>query len=167
MKQSWDDYEKAAEKGPLSILWKIFGAIALICIVLIPLSYIIGWCGEAAQVAQEEFGPRELLRKYEWFKDAAAQLDAKRATIGTLESRQKALVDGYGNSPRSQWAREDREQVNIWVSEVAGVKASYNLLAAEYNAQMAKFNWRFTNTGDLPAGATVPLPREFKPYLTE
>ena len=37
-------------------------------------------------------------------------------------------------------------------------------LAAEYNAQMAKFNWAFTNQGKLPAGATEVLPREFKPY---
>jgi len=50
---------------------------------------------------------------------------------------------------------------------VAGIKASYNQLAAEYNAGMVKINWRYTNVGDLPPGSTEPLPREFKPYITE
>ena len=57
--------------------------------------------------------------------------------------------------------------MSLWRSEVAGVKASYNGLAAEYNAQMAKFNWQFCNVGDLPKGADVALPREFKPYVTD
>jgi len=73
----------------------------------------------------------------------------------------------YGSAARKEWAREDREQFNVWSSEVAGVKASYNSLAAEYNAQMAKMNWRFTNVGMLPQGATQPLPREYKPYVEE
>ena len=55
----------------------------------------------------------------------------------------------------------------IWHSEVAGIKASYNSLAAEYNSQMAKFNWQFCNAGTLPQGATEVLPREHKPYIAE
>jgi hypothetical protein len=68
---------------------------------------------------------------------------------------------------RKDWAREDREQLNVWMQEVAGVKASFNQLAAEYNANMAKFNYRFTNAGDLPRGATEVLPREFRTYIGE
>jgi len=60
-----------------------------------------------------------------------------------------------------------REQVGLWQSEVAGITASYNALAADYNAQMSKINYRFCNVGDLPRGATDPLPREFKPYQTK
>lgn len=55
--------------------------------------------------------------------------------------------------------------MSIWQAEVAGVKASYNSLAAEYNAQMAKINWRFCNRGQLFKGADEPLPREFALYL--
>ncbi len=74
------------------------------------------------------------------------------------------MSEGYVELPRNKWPREDREQYNLWQSEVAGIKASYNTLAAEYNAQMSKMNWRFTNVGELPKGAETPLPREFKPY---
>jgi hypothetical protein len=48
-----------------------------------------------------------------------------------------------------------------------GIKASYRTLAAEYNAAMAKFNYRFANAGDLPEGATEPLPREFATYAID
>ena len=133
--------------------------------VLSVVGYGLGWFSEAGKVVQEEFGPRASLDKYEWFKDAAAQLEKKQADIGVYESRMKSMDDTYKDRPRYQWPREDREQYNVWVSEVAGVKASYNSLAADYNGQMAKFNWAFANVGQLPRGADMPLPREFKPYI--
>lgn len=129
------------------------------------MGFALNWFGEAASVAQEEFGPRELLRKYEWFKDAAANLDAIGANIVVYNTRLSSLKEDYGNTPRSKWDRTDKEQMNLWTQEVAGIRAAYNDLAAEYNAQMAKFNWRFCNKGDLPEGASIPLPREFKPYV--
>jgi hypothetical protein len=125
----------------------------------------IGWIGDAGQVAKEQFGPRALLQKYEWFKDASAQLDAKVANIDAAQARIKSMDETYKPARRApQWARADLEQYNLWQNEVSGLKANYNGLAAEYNAAMAKANYRFTNAGDLPAGATKVLPREFKPY---
>lgn len=127
----------------------------------------IGWaCGaheNALQVARKEFYPDALLRKYEWFKDAAAALDKKQADIKVYDAKLAALGAEYVGVPRGKWARDDREQSSIWSSELAGIKASYNSLAAEYNAQMSKFNWRFTNVGDVPPGGQ-PLPREFRAY---
>ena len=55
----------------------------------------------------------------------------------------------------------------VWEQEQAGMVLSYNALAAEYNAKMAEMHWAFTNVGQLPAGASEPLPREFAPYRTE
>jgi hypothetical protein len=136
-------------------------------VVFVALANILGWFGNGAQVVQQEFSPSAMLQKYQWFKDASAQLDAKVADMQVYDKRFRSLKEAYGSEPRSKWSREDREQFNIWQSELAGIKASYNSLAGEYNAQMAKFNWRFANAGQLPAGATVPLPREYKPYETE
>lgn len=167
MKQKWQDYEKAAERGPLAIAVKfILGGFALVVLVAL-LGYGFGWFGEAARVTQEQFGPQAALQKYEWFKDAAAQLEKKQADIAVYDERVKAMNQTYKNLARQEWPREDREQYNIWASEVAGVKASYNTLAADYNAQMAKLNWRFANVGKLPEGADKPLPREFKPYASQ
>jgi two-component SAPR family response regulator len=149
---------------------KIFGWIA-IAIVLIGIlsvgNFVCNWFGRAATVVSQQVDPQELLRKYEWFKDAAAALDAKVANIQVYDQRFKQMEDTYKGTLRKDWPRDDREQYNLWQSEVSGVRASYNLLAAEYNSAMSKINYRFCNVGDLPKGADKPLPREYKPYIIQ
>lgn len=130
------------------------------------LGLVGGAATNAASVMQKEFYPDALLRKYEWFKDASAALDKKQADMGVYDSRLKSLSDAYQGTPRGKWPRDDREQFSIWQSESAGIRASYNQLASEYNAEMVKFNWRFTNVGDLPQGGK-PLPREYRPYVEQ
>jgi hypothetical protein len=128
----------------------------------------INWFGsEAVQVAKEEFNPRELLRKYSWFKNAAASLDAKVASLDCMGQKIKTLENAYEGQARRNWDRTDLETWSQWSAERDGVAMSYNNLAAEYNANMAKEQWRFCEAGRLPAGADVPLPREFKPYITK
>lgn len=166
-RNDWDSYDRAASRGPVAFWFKVLGGIAICAIPTIFVAHACSAADEAATVAQEQFGARALLQKYEWFKTASAQLDAKRSTLTIYENRFKDLKAQYGETPRGQWARDDREQWSIWRSEASGIAASYNGLAAEYNAQMAKLNWRFANAGELPAGATDPLPREFKPYISE
>lgn len=157
--------KRAGEANGFTIIGIVVVVIVLgSCVAIV--GYVAGWFGEAARVAQEEFGPEEALRKYEWFKDAAAQLEKKQADIEVFQARITSQNEAYEGVPRKDWPRDEREQRSIWESEVAGVKASYNQLAAEYNAQMAKFNWQFANVGDLPEGAEEPLPREFKSYTT-
>lgn len=167
MGQEWKDYENAAEKGPMALAVKVMPAVVALSVLVGVIGYGLGWFGEAAKVTKQEFGPKAMLKKYEWFKDAAAQLEKKKADVTVYESRIKSMNEIYKNLSREKWPREDREQYNIWQSEVAGVKASYNQLAAEYNSQMAKFNWRFANVGDLPEGAEKPLPREYKEYTIQ
>jgi hypothetical protein len=167
MKQSWDDYAEAAESGPWSITKKVIIFLFLALFLIGGIGYFAGWFKETAEVTQKEFGPSALLKKYEWFKDASAQLDKKQADIQVYQARITNMEESYLGQPRKDWARDDREQYNTWQSEVSGVKAGYNTLAADYNAQMAKFNWSFANAGQLPKGADKPLPREYKPYETE
>lgn len=126
-------------------------------------------CGDAAETVQKEFAPSEMLRKYEWFKDASAQLDQKRATIESYSGRFVAIKSSYGPDSlnRKVWNRSDIDQYNIWQSEYLGIKASYNDLAAQYNSAMAKFNYAFCNAGQLPQGAEMVLPREYRTYISQ
>lgn len=152
-----------------------FGVFCLIVLAIVGAiagSLVLHTCSSANDIAHKaidvtaaQFDPETMLKRYEWFKDASASLDAKQADIQVYQNRFDTLKSDYGTSPRSQWSREDREQYNIWLSEVSGVQASYNMLAAEYNASMAKINYAFTNIGQLPRGADKPLPREYKPYV--
>jgi hypothetical protein len=137
------------------------------------ISIALSTCNTAAKMhnnAQEtvyqQFKPSELLRKYEWFKDASAELDQKVATFDSYNRRFSEMKSAYGadSSSRTKWSREDKEQWNIWQSEYTGLVASYNTLAAQYNAEMSKFNYQFCNRGDLPKGATEPVKREYREY---
>jgi two-component SAPR family response regulator len=141
----------------------IMSVMVLLIITLASCRYV----EDAQDTAYKEFKPSALLEKYEYYKDASAQLDKKVADIGVYNTRINELKIEYTGVARKDWARDDREQMSIWQSELAGVKASYNLLAADYNAAMAKFNYAFCNVGDMPKGAETPLPRSYKPYIDE
>lgn len=142
----------------------VLGIIVLL-VILVIVGNALRWFGGAIEVAHEEFSAKALLQKYEWFKDTSASLNKKQADIKIYDSRIKQMEEDYKDASRKDWDRTDKEQMSIWQTELAGVKASYNSLAAEYNSQMVKFNWRFCNKGTLPEGATEPLPREFAPYI--
>jgi len=162
---SWDKVEQTVEKGPLGAAKMLFLGVILLMVVGAGVSFfggILGWFGEAQQVAREEFGPRAMLQKYEWFKNAAASLDAKKKNISVLQSRLAVFEKmGYTNLDRT-----DKENYQIWTQEVAGAKMSYNNLAADWNSQISKFNWK-PFVGDLPAGAEQTLSTEYAPYETE
>lgn len=138
----------------------VVGGITLFLALLIG-GCVLGWIGSAANVVSHELDPSVLQQKYEWFKNASAQLDSKLATLGTYKTK-IARVEKLAATDRIT-----REQLMVWEQEQQGVKASYNDLAAEYNSQMSKWNWRFCNVGGLPQGATQVLPREYKPYIEE
>ena len=114
-------------------------------------------CGDAVRTVAKEYRLSSTLVKYEWFKDASQALQAKEQTIKIYEARQAALESQYKDVARKDWARSDAEQSNVWSQELAGLKGSYNLLAAEYNSNMSKVNWRYASTDN----AQIALPRQF------
>lgn len=151
---------------------KAIGGTIVVLLFVSMLFFLIRGCSvanhmvnDAANTVEQQFSPSVLLQKYEWFKDASAALDAKQSDLGVYEARFKTIEKRYANG--NPWSRSDTEQYNIWQSEYLGLKASYNDLAGQYNAAMAKFNYAFCNAGQMPQGCTIPLPREYKPYINE
>ena len=139
--------------------------IIIIAIISVTIAFKIG--NDVSSVAKQEFNSKTLLTKYEWFKDAMSQLDKKRTNIVVFQNKINDMKQMYVGVPRIKWAENDRQSYSIWQAELAGIISSYNNLAAEYNSQMSKFNWRFCNAGSLPKGADTPLPKEFRSYITQ
>jgi hypothetical protein len=143
------------------------------CVVILVaggcVASLVGWFAkDAINVAKKEFSPTRLLQKYEWFKDQAAALDSMRSKIAVFEENVKSFVDNYGED-RKDWPRDVRQDYAMSRAETVAVKSQFNNLAADYNAQMAKFNYAFCNAGQMPAGLPAnlePLPRKFATYLT-
>ncbi|MDE2438907.1 MAG: hypothetical protein KGN01_05985 [Patescibacteria group bacterium] len=111
-----------------------------------------GYLSDAKKTVFEQTKASAVLKKYEWFKDAAAQLEAFKATVKIQEKKIKFLED-----ERPNWTRDDRQNWHQLTQEAVGVKAAYNNLAAEYNANMSKINFKFANE----------FPREFPAYKEE
>ena len=130
----------------------VLGLIALLLALSIPFT----GCIDAAQTAHNEFKPSALLKKYEYFKDLSASIDKKRADIDMYQEE----IAGYEVSDK-----DDKFYLEQRKSELIGIISVHNSLCAEYNSAMSKFNYRFTNAGDLPATNLTPLPREYKPYI--
>jgi hypothetical protein len=140
---------------PRILIWLL--VLMVVGVLFRVVAFPIWFAGRAMDVVQQQIDPAELLRKYELFKDESAQLDAKLASIHIKEQQVKSVQ-------AMPMDRTNREQLMIWQQELGGMKYSFNALAADYNAQMAKINYRFCNVGDLPKGASEPLPREYKQY---
>lgn len=113
-------------------------------------------CKDAKETAYNEFKVSTLLKKYEYFKDLSAAIDKKRADIEVYQTE----ISSYNKD-------DDKFYIEQRKSELLGIIAMHNQLCAEYNSAMSKFNYRFTNVGDLPEGAVEPLPREYKPYINK
>lgn len=127
----------------------VAGFVVLIGSVSV-VSYTLGWFGEGATVVQQEFGPRKSLIKYEWFVDQSNAIKARENDISLYEDRIKSLEDQYKDVQRKDWPRDDREGHNQQKAELAGIKASYNDLVREYNANSQKFNWNYANPNQIP-----------------
>lgn len=109
-----------------------------------------------------EYKASELNRKYEWFKNAHAKLTSLQAQIEGKKGQIAGMELSYAGVPRKDWARHDSQTLSIAQQELFGITSAFNNLAAEYNAEMAKFHTAFTNAGTIPAGST--LPREVIQY---
>ena len=124
--------------------------------LLLSLSLVTIQCNDAKDTVYNEFKVSTLLKKYEYFKDLSAAIDKKRADIEVYQTE----ISSYNKD-------DDKFYIEQRKSELLGIIAMHNQLCAEYNSAMSKFNYRFTNVGDLPEGAVEPLPREYKPYINK
>ncbi len=130
---------------------KIAGLVLVLVVGLGVMARACHWCGEAADVAHEEMGPRAMLKKYTWFKDAAQQLQASQANIQVSEASLAAAKKEYEGT---QLPRDVREAWAQQSAEIRGLKAAFNSLAAEYNANVRKVHWSVMNTENLPSEFT-------------
>lgn len=140
--------------GPLIKL--VFGGLAILFVLFIGFTIFGAATGVVSTVVDEAGAQFE---RYQKFKDLAAALDAQSADIDIYNARLARLEE----IPRAERHREERQEIAQVSAELTGVRGKYNSMAAEYNAAMAKINYRYANIGDMPKGAD-PLPREFRLY---
>lgn len=133
-------------------------AVLAIFLCIGALSYLVRSCDDATEVAHKEFDASALLKKYEYFKNMSGAIDKYRADIDMYRSE-------ISENDVAVKDKDDKFYLQQRKSELLGIISMHNALCSQYNTAMSKFNYRFTNVGDLPATNLQPLPREYKPYI--
>ena len=142
----------------------------IVCVGAVVVVFLIqsltgcGYVQDAADTTYKETKVSTLLQKYMWFKNAKAELEAKKASIQVQQAGIDQEVSDLKGQARD---RTDKEDLRILRQTLNGTKQAYNSLAAEYNAKMAEINWAFCNAGKQPDGSMEPLPRSFAPYIVQ
>ncbi len=139
---SLDKQFKNLEARPVRTLVVWVLVAVLICGIGSIAATSMGFFTDAVATAKKEFSGSAMLKKYEWFKDAAEQIRKKKADVTMYQSR----IDRFGSIDNLD--RTDRESLMVWEQELLGVRASLNGLVAEYNAQSSKFNWSAFDTNE-------------------
>lgn len=135
---------------------KIFLTILGCLIAFSIISFTCNMCSDGVKTIENEYKPSALLKKYEFFKDLSAAIDEKRASINMYVSEIQSM---------KVLNKDDKFYMELRKSELIGIISIHNELCAKYNSLMSKFNYKFTNKGDLPLTNLEVLPREIKPYI--
>jgi hypothetical protein len=145
---SWENkYERAAKRGPVPLFLLIFFVFVGVSVVIGATGYFLGWFGEAAQVAQKEFGPQAALEKYMWFINQANAIEKMDKDVAMYEDRVTNVDKQYAayGEDKTKWALDIRVQYNHERQQaredLLAVASQRNSLVQEYNAASDKFNW--------------------------
>lgn len=109
--------------------------------LVIVLIFIIFWVGGLFNVAHEEFSPKAMLHKYEWFKQQHTQMEQIKNMITRTEADAAQFKEDNGKE-MSKWDWATKDEWYRLSSVVRGYKEQYNSMAAEYNENSSKFNWK-------------------------
>lgn len=135
---------------------KIFGWFVVIFVALTILGISLNWFGEAVEVAQDEFGPKAALEKYEWFIDQAQDIEKMDRDVELFTHKLNQVDSTYLDyGKKKDWDmttrvtyNNDKKQAQ---NDLLAVKSQRNGLVREYNAASDKFNWKpFQTKPDKP-----------------
>ncbi len=141
-------YNNSSENknSPYSSFLKIFTFLLFVSVTISVTGYTLGWFGEAASVAQKEFGADAALKKYEWFIEQStmvAKMDQDVDIFRNKVNSVKKQYEAYGQP--KDWTPDVRlmfnQSLNTAQSDLIAVISQRNGLVREYNAASSKFNW--------------------------
>lgn len=139
---------RSGEKETYWTGWRVILFIGIFSAVLGIIGYAAGWFSEAGQVAQEQYGPKAMLTKYEWFINQSEAIKKMDADMKIYRDRVAAVDSTYTQTsgPKQKWDVITKQLYAIdkqkAQTDLAAVISQRNNLAKDYNAQSAKFNWR-------------------------
>ncbi len=104
---SWESYEKAAEKGPVSLLTKVLAFVCVAGVLIGGVAIMFGVAGfalnpfrQAGRIVNKTIDADNVIYNYEWFKrrhEDIGAIDAKITSARAAESRSGCASLQCGN----------------------------------------------------------------------
>jgi hypothetical protein len=145
---SWTKWERAAERGPEAMLWKV-GILILSATVLIGgVSFVLMPFIQGGRIVEKTMDADNVLYNYEWFKQQWRSIQAIDRKIVVQREAAGRFTEVAG--PRSDWTREDKIEHARLDSIVVGLKQQRADMVATYNARASMANRSIFMGGDCP-----------------
>lgn len=152
---SWDKWERAAEKGPGAIAWKI-GLFTLVLLIVISVAgFVLNPFKQAGRIFNKTIDADNVIYNYEWFKQRHEDILATESKIDSAREAVEQFKSDAG--PRDSWHREDRTEHSRLTTVVMGLEQRRADLAAEYNARSRMVNRSIFKTGDVELPESVSV----------
>lgn len=150
----WQAYEKAAERGPAAILWKVGFLFLGIVIVVGLVGFVLNPFRQAGRIVNQTIDADNVLYNYEWFKQRHEGINAIDRKIEESKFAITSFDEAAGD--RADWHREDREEHARLSAVLLGLKQQRADLAAEYNARSRMVNRSIFKAGDVELPERIP-----------
>lgn len=151
---SWQKYEDAAERGPMSFFFKVLGPVLVIVVVLSAIGFAFRMASQPARIAEKTMDADNVIYNYEWFKSRFNGIEAKDSQIADAKAALEAYKEDLGprrsEDGKNLWTYQDREEYNRLNSIVIGLKQERDSQAAEYNARAKMANRSLFMGKELP-----------------
>lgn len=146
---SWKSYEAAAERGPMSIFWRVLLLVIAMSVIIGVVGFVGNFFTQGARIVEKTIDADNVIYNYEQFKRDAENVRVFETNYETNKSAYEQLKADLGDD-RTKWNREDRAQLNTYQQAMVGNKTERNRLAAEYNAKSKMLNREIFKGDGLP-----------------
>ena len=145
---SWDSFFDRSEKGPLGLTI----SICMILVIIGLADFFLNPFNQAKRVFDKTIDADNVIYNYEWFKQQHEDVQAIDVKILDADSNLTSFKEELGD--RTDWHREDREEVSRLNAVCLGLKNQRADMVSEYNARSRMANRSIFKAND------VNLPKE-------
>jgi hypothetical protein len=145
---SWDRFERAAEKGPWAITWRVILFVAGVGFFIGIIAFLVNPLIQGGRIVEKTIDADNVLYNYEWFKQQWRDVQAIEDKIKTQDMALVAFREDLG--PRSEWGWEDKQEYDRLNSVRIGLEQQREDVVAKYNARSAMANRNIFKGGDCP-----------------
>lgn len=144
---SWQSYQRAAERGPTSIFFKVLGAVLVFVITIGVVGFILNPFQQAGRIFNKTIDADNVIYNYEWFKRQHESIEAIDNKIRQQEVGLEEFKSELGD--RENWDRIDKEEYARLNSVLIGLNQQREDMTAEYNARSRMVNRSIFKAGDI------------------